>query len=150
MIYYHKDVVNDVLANWARWCRGGWPYLLHWKPPTSTGYVDRYPPSKPPPRVSIDDISGEAANTAIVNLALAGDTRSYQIIADWWAHGRPAKAIARDMHCSLASVYNWRGYAMESFWLGYQGIVRAQRRPYLTKVLATLEKKGQDHILGGF
>lgn len=113
----HK--IKDALLNWGRWCRGGWPPLDYTAPPTSRDYL---PPNQTDKRhrgYDVDVVSAEAANTAIVNLALNGDTRSYQVIAAWWAHHRPAKQIAFDLHCSVATVYNYRLYAMDNFWGEY-------------------------------
>jgi len=114
-----KRHINDVLRNWGHWCRGGWPPLGYATPPTSRDYWPPNQSDKKHKAYEVDAVSGEIANLAIVNLALNGDTRSYQIITAWWAHHRPAKLIAKKMHCSQRSVYYWRDIAMEAFWCEY-------------------------------
>jgi hypothetical protein len=101
---------------------------LYSSPPTSRDYIASDQREKPYPRPPIDAVSGEIANKAIVNLALKGDTRSYQIISAWWAHHHPAIAIAKHLHCSLASVYNYRLIAIEAFWPEYLAVKAKNRR----------------------
>jgi hypothetical protein len=123
----HEEI-NATLNNWGWWCIGGWPALGYTNPPTSRDYLPKDQRDKIPPRSSPDVVSAEAANIAIANLALNGDTRSYQLIAAWWAHRRPAKQIAKDWHCSLATVYNHRLRAMLRFWAEYQAVTDENRR----------------------
>lgn len=114
------EEIDDTLTNWGRWCRDGWPGPLYAQPPTSRDYRAPNQEGKRHRAHVIDVVSAEIATLAIVNLALAGDTRSYQIISAWWAHRWPAKRIMRHLHCSLPSVYRYRLHAMQQFWPEYQ------------------------------
>lgn len=131
-----KDEINNTLRNWGAWSHGGWPPLSYAVLPTSRDCIaeDDWR-DKRNKRDEPDVVSAEAANLAIVNLALNGDTRSYQIIAAWWSHHKPAKQIAKDLHCSLPSVYRYRDEAMDAFWTEYQIELEKNRRKagfYLT------------------
>jgi len=126
----HLREVDEVLINWGRWSRGGWPSIGYSLPPTSRDYVPVNQVDKRMPSMPINAIQAEAANEAIVNLAINGHTQSYQIIAAWWAHGRPAQQIAKQFECSIRSVYNYRITAMAKFWPEYAAVkaeFRAQR-----------------------